>query len=97
MNTRPLLITVLATALAGMAAPSFAHHSLVAAAVNVDLKDGSTLYVFKDGRMAKADRLGRPAHLKKGEVLEARDGRQVTTVGNEVARLAWLIGEGHEN
>jgi hypothetical protein len=98
MNAKPLVIAVLATTLAGMAAPSFAHHSLDPTTVNIiNLKDGSTLYVFRDGKMAKADRLGRPVYLNNGEVLEARDGRRVTAVGNEVARLASLMSDGHRN
>ncbi len=53
----------------------------------LELKDGSTVYVFKDGQMAKEDRLGRTEHLKPGEILVLKDGRKVKAVGNEVQRL----------
>ena len=63
----------------------------------MNLKDGSTLYVFKDGKMAKEDRFGRAVYLRSGEVLETRDGRNVTAVGNEDARLDVLLSNGHRN
>jgi hypothetical protein len=98
MNAKPLLIAALATTLATIAVPSLAEHALDPTAVNiVNLKDGSTLYVFRDGKMAKTDKYNRPVHLKSGEVLEARDGRQVTAIGNEVARLTWLLNRDHRN
>ena len=62
-----------------------------------DLKDGSTVYVFKDGKMAKESRFGDATVFKRGEVLEATDGRKVVPVGNEVARLGVLLRDGHEN
>ena len=62
-----------------------------------ELLDGSTLYVFKDGKMAKEDRYGRAAYLKQGEVLELADGRKIPAVGNEVARLDGLLNDGHRN
>ena len=98
MNTKSLLIAALATALGGMAVPALAHHAAGQTAVQViNLKDGATLFVFKDGKMAKADKYNRPAYLKDGEVLEAKDGRQVTAAGNEVARLAALFRQDHGN
>lgn len=63
----------------------------------IELKDGSTLYVFKDGKMAKEDSFGRAVNLKGSEVLEARDGRKVTAVGNEIARLHVLLINGHRD
>ncbi len=88
----------LALAAAGAAAPAFARDALtLAAQQTLNLKDGATLYVFKDGKMAKEDRFGRAAYLKQGEVLELADGRKVTAVGNEVARLDGLLNDGHRN
>lgn len=98
MNAKSLLIAVLTTTLAGMAAPALAHHTIDRSAVNVvNLKDGSAVYVFRDGKMAKADKYGRPVYLKDGEVLEAMDGRKLTAVGNEVARLDALFSQDHRN
>jgi hypothetical protein len=45
--------------------------------------------------MAKEDAFGRAVYLKRGEVLTAKDGRQITAVGNEVARLERLLKDGH--
>ena len=61
----------------------------------IELKDGSTLYVFRDGKMAKEDKVGRVASLRKGEVVEAKNGQSITVVGNETARLRQLLQRGH--
>ena len=87
-----LFTLAVAFAAAGVSVPVFARDALPQATQQVlALKDGSTLYVFKDGKMAKEDRYGRAAYLKQGEVLELADGRKVTAVGNEVARLDVLL------
>ena len=84
--------------LSAFAVPSFANDAATADAQKLyRLKDGGTLYVFKDGKMAKEDRYGRAAYLKQGEVLELADGRKVPAVGNEVARLDGLLNDGHRN
>ena len=91
-----LIALAIAAAVAGMIGPVLAADQAQQTAREViKLKDGSTLYVFKDGKMAKEDKLGRAVLLKKGEVLEAADGRKVTAVGNEVGRLDGLVKAGH--
>lgn len=91
-------LTALALALAAAAAPAFARDMLPPATQQtLNLKDGSTLYVFKDGKMAKEDRFGRATYLKQGDVLELSDGRKVTATSNEVGRLSSLLNEGHRN
>ena len=98
MNIKTLLIAALATASVGMALPALAHDALRQQATQiVALTDGSTLYVFRDGKMAKSDKFGRAVYLKDGEVLDAADGTKVAAVGNEVARLAHLMTDGHRN
>ncbi len=93
-----LIALAIAAAVAGMAVPVLAADQAQQTAREViKLKDGSTLYVFRDGKMAKEDKLGRAVLLKKGEVLEAADGRKVTAVGNEVARLDGKLKDGHTN
>lgn len=61
---------------------------------NVDksfvLKDGTTVYVFKDGKMAMEDRLGRTVVMKPGQVMQTTDGQTLVMIGNEVARLDWI-------
>ncbi|RWA53108.1 copper resistance protein CopK [Cupriavidus sp. UYMSc13B] len=51
------------------------------------LKDGSTLHVFKDGKMGVANPFGRAVSVRDGQVLEAKDGTRITMKGNEVSRL----------
>lgn len=93
-----LIALLIAAAVAGLAGPVLAADQAQQTAREViKLKDGSTLYVFRDGKMAKEDKMGNPVLLKKGEVLEAADGRKVTAVGNEVARLDGLLKDGHQN
>ena len=91
-----LITLVLAAALVATAAPVFARDVVPQATREaIQLKDGSILYVFKDGKMSKEDKFGRAVLIKSGEVLEAADGRKVTAVGNESARLDGLLNDGH--
>ncbi|TSE27067.1 periplasmic Cu(I)/Cu(II)-binding protein CopK [Tepidimonas aquatica] len=62
-----------------------------------DLKDGSTVYVFKDGKMAMEDRLGRTVGMKAGQVMETKDGQKIIMVGNELARLEMIKVEKRGN
>lgn len=52
-----------------------------------ELKDGSTVYVFKDGKMAMEDKLGRVVSMKEGHVMETKDGKKIMMKGNEIYRL----------
>jgi hypothetical protein len=98
MNTRLLASASFAAVLAAAAVPALAHHAVPTSDVQViGLADGSTLYAFKDGKMAKADRHNRPVYLAQGEVLETKDGRTIVAMGNEVARLASLFAREHGN
>lgn len=54
------------------------------------LQDGSTVYIFKDGKMAMEDRMGRTVPMKPGHVMKTKDGQQILMVGNELARLDWI-------
>lgn len=56
----------------------------------VELKDGSTLYVFRDGKMAIEDRYGRPISVRPNTEIEAKDGQKFMMQGNEVGRLEQL-------
>lgn len=51
------------------------------------LKDGSTVYIFKDGKMSMEDRRGRTVSMKPGVVMETSDGQRLVMIGNELARL----------
>lgn len=56
-------------------------------AKSIALKDGTTVHIFKDGKMAMEDRLGRTVPMKHGEVMTTADGQRIIMVGNELARL----------
>lgn len=90
---KTLLLVVSMSAVAGSA---FADDAARAAAKKViPMKDGSTIYIFKDGKMAREDKFGRAASLKKGVVMETKDGQKILIEGNEVMRLDSLLKEGH--
>ncbi|MFA7282338.1 MAG: periplasmic Cu(I)/Cu(II)-binding protein CopK [Sterolibacterium sp.] len=54
---------------------------------SVQLKDGSTVHIFKDGKMAMEDKLGRTTTMTSGEVMEDKSGQKTTMQGNEAARF----------
>ncbi len=51
------------------------------------LKDGSTLHVFKDGKMAMEDKFGRAVRMVEGTQMETKDGKKFIMNSDEVARL----------
>ncbi len=52
------------------------------------LKDGSTLHVFEDGKMAMEDKNGRAVRMEEGVQMETKDGKKFIMNSDEVARLA---------
>jgi hypothetical protein len=60
----------------------------------IALKDGSTVYVFADGKMGMEDQLGHSTRMQPGHVMEAVDGTKIIMVGDEVARLNQALGKG---
>lgn len=92
-----LTAIALAIAVAGTAVPVLARDAAAQEAKQtISLKDGSTLYVFKDGKMSMEDKYGRPMRMKAGQVMEAKDGQRLIMVGDEVARLQTLQIQNHE-
>ncbi|MDZ4103386.1 MAG: CopK family periplasmic copper-binding protein [Hydrogenophaga sp.] len=90
-------LSILVLSMAALA-PAFAMDSARSEAKQViALQNGETLYVFKDGLMAKESKYGNVIHLSKGEVVQTADGKSITTMGNEVARLYVLLNKGHGN
>jgi hypothetical protein len=66
----------------------------------IELKDGSTVYIFKDGKMAMEDKVGRAKRMDQDVVMETRDGRKIMMHGDEVMLLDSLLkqdkrGGGH--
>lgn len=57
---------------------------------SVELKDGSVVYIFKNGKMGMEDKNGRPARMKPGVIMETKDGQKIMMVGDEVMRVEAL-------
>ncbi len=62
---------------------------------SIELKDGSTVYIFKDGKMGMEDKLGRAVRMKKDTVMEAKDGQKIIMHGDEVMRLDNYLHKDH--
>ena len=58
---------------------------------SIPLKDGSTVYVLKGGKMGMEDKFGRAAYMESGVVMEAKDGQRLVMIGNEVAYMKSLL------
>lgn len=57
-----------------------------AADTEVPLKDGSTLVIFKDGKMSMRDSRGRTMSMKDGVPMQTKDGMVLIMKGNELWR-----------
>ena len=55
------------------------------------LKDGSIVYVFKDGKMGMENRFGKVIRMNEGHVMQAQDGATIIMIGDEVARLDSIL------
>lgn len=56
----------------------------------VELKDGSAVYIFENGKMGMENGYGGAAQMKPGEVMETKDGHKLIMVGDEVSRVESL-------
>jgi len=54
---------------------------------SIELKDGSTIHVFKGGKMGMEDKYGHAAYMESGQLMETKDGKKIIMNGNEVARV----------
>lgn len=89
-----LMVVVMST----FAVSAFADDAARAAAQKtIELKNGSTIYLFKDGKMAMENKSGRAVRMKKDVVMETKDGEKIIMHGDEVMRLDSLLKEGHES
>ena len=87
---------LLAAILSSLLSTAFAGDEARAAADKViAMKDGSTLYVFKDGKMAMENQYGRAVPVKEGHVMETKEGREIIMIGDEFVLLERLINRGH--
>ncbi len=74
-------------------ATTFALGLAAASAVRADadvkeipLKDGTTLLIYKDGKMSHRDDKGRVVQMKDGSRMVTKDGTVLMMVGNEIWR-----------
>lgn len=63
----------------------------------IPLKNGSTVYILKDGKMAMEDKTGNAVRMKQGEVMETKDGQKIMMHGDEVMRLDSILHSQHRN
>jgi len=66
-------------------------------AKSIELKDGSMVHIFKNGKMAMEDKLGRAVLMKPDTVMETKDGQKIMMHGNEVMRLDNLLHKDYRN
>lgn len=86
------IVTVVTVAL--VAGQLFAGQAAIKEAKQVvELKDGSTLYIFRDGKMAVEDRYGHAKSMRPNTELEGKDGQRYQLQGNEVGRLEKLLND----
>ena len=52
----------------------------------IPLKDGTTLLIYKDGKMSHRDDKGRVVQMKNGSRMVTKDGTVLMMVGNEIWR-----------
>lgn len=64
---------------------------------SIPLKDGTTLHIFKGGKMAMEDKNGNTVPMKKDVVMETKDGTKIMMHGNELARLSNYFQEKHRD
>ena len=52
----------------------------------VQMKDGTALHIYKDGKMSMHDSRDRPMSMKAGTKMETKSGEVIMMQGNEVWR-----------
>lgn len=78
----PLMISLLALAVSGSAIAAGTE-----ATGAIELKDGTTVHIYQDGKMAMEDKAGQPRTMPEGTPMETKDGKIIMMKGNEVWRL----------
>ncbi len=53
----------------------------------IELKDGSTAHIYRDGTMAMEDKTGKPITMPEGTPMETKGGKIIMMKGNEIWRL----------
>lgn len=78
-----------------VAASAFAAYPVEQVEKAIPLKNGSTVYILKDGKMGMEDKMGKAVRMKQGEVMEAKDGQKIMMHGDEVMRLDSILHSQH--
>ena len=65
-------------------------------AQSIALKDGSTVYVYKDGKMGMEDKYGRAVYMDPGHVMQTKDGKKIIMIGNEIYRVEEMLHGAHK-
>lgn len=81
---------ILIAALAGLASTSAFAAGTSGLDKSVALSDGQTVHIFADGKMGMEGRYGQPIFMDEGVSMKTTDGRTLTMVGNETARVGVL-------
>lgn len=86
---------IIASAAGMIAFSAHAYHSYFLDVLDrsVELKDGSTVHIFKDGKMGMEDKYGRAFLMKEGTEMETKDGEKIIMKGNEVWRVDGMLFE----
>ena len=74
----------------GLSTAAFAQHPRAPGAPNariVEMKDGSTLHIYPDGKMAMHDKRNQAMTMKPGTKMVTKKGEVIMMRGNEVWRL----------
>lgn len=58
---------------------------------SVDLRDGTTVHMFSDGKMAMENAYGKVTSMDDGHVMEAKNGEKIVMKGNETERLRFAL------
>lgn len=58
---------------------------------SVPLADGTTVHVFRDGKMGMENAYGKVISMDEGHVMEARTGEKIVMKGDETARLYFAL------
>lgn len=82
---------VAAAILSALAVPAFAGNwpspETWQVVQRIELKDGTYLNVYKDGKSAMENRFGQSVSMQPGHSMQAKDGRTITMAGNETIRV----------
>lgn len=58
---------------------------------STQLKDGSIVHEFKDGKMAMESKFGKAVRMQEGASMETANGQSIIMKGDEVAKLSLAI------